>query len=151
EPELQTRAGARRGSGPRARQPAVSGSIALVLMALLTASGCADDPGEAIGEGWSWYGQGAFAKARGKFCAAHERLGNRDAGKAPSGAFDQACASHRKGDVGQARESDLKAGLAHDKNLAASAHFNLDTLAAGEAGRLAGEHPENVAGEKRQE
>jgi hypothetical protein len=36
-------------------------------------------------------------------------------------------------------------GWSRDAGLAASAHFNLGTLAAGEAGRLAGEHPENVA------
>ena len=53
--------------------------------------------------------------------------------------------------MAQARESYLKAGLAHDKGLAASAHFNLGTLAAENAGRLAGEHPENVAPDKRQE
>ena len=58
---------------------------------------------------------------------------------------------HRKGDVAQAREWYLKAGLAHDKRLAAAAHFNLGTLAAEEAGKLAGEHPENVAPDKRQE
>ena len=40
---------------------------------------------------------------------------------------------------------------AHDKELAASAHFNLGSLAAEEARRLAGEHPENVAPDKRQE
>ena len=45
----------------------------------------------------------------------------------------------------------MKAGLAHDKGLAASAHFNLGSLAAEEAGRLAGDHPENVAPDKRQE
>ena len=53
--------------------------------------------------------------------------------------------------MAQAREWYLKAGLAHDKALAAAAHFNLGTLAAEEARRLAGEHPENVAPEKRQE
>ncbi len=53
--------------------------------------------------------------------------------------------------MAQAREWYLKAGLAHDKGLAASAHFNLGTLAAEEARRLAGEHPENVAPDKRQE
>ena len=53
--------------------------------------------------------------------------------------------------MAQAREWYLKAGLAHDKGLAASAHFNLGTLAAEEARRLAGEHPENVAPDKRPE
>ena len=72
-------------------------------------------------------------------------------GKAAIAAFDQACALHRKGDVAQARELYLKAGLAHDKQLASRAHFNLGTLAAEEARRLSGEQPETVAPEKRQE
>ena len=65
--------------------------------------------------------------------------------KSAIAAFDQACALHRKGDVAQAREWYLKAGLAHDKGLAASAHFNLGTLSAEEARRLAGDKPEEVA------
>ena len=95
--------------------------------------------------------KGEFDKAREKFATAREQFDSGDAGKAAIAAFDLACASHRKGDVAQAREWYLKAGLAHDKGLAASAHFNLGTLAAEEARRLAGEHPENVAPEKRQE
>ena len=59
--------------------------------------------------------------------------------------------AHRKGDVAHARECYLQAGLAHDKALAGAAHFNLGTLASEEARRLAGEHPETVAPEKRQE
>ena len=98
-----------------------------------------------------WYEKGEFDKAREKFAAARDQFDSRDASKAAIAAFDQACAAHRKGDVAQARESYLKAGLAHDRGLAASAHFNLGTLAAKEASRLAGEHPENVAPEKRQE
>ena len=97
------------------------------------------------------YGQGDFEKARDRFASAREQFDSADAGKAAIAAFDQACACHRKGDLAQAREWYLKAGLAHDNDLAATAHFNLGTLAAGEAGRLAGEHPENVPSEKRQE
>src|SRR5262249_62284658 len=74
-----------------------------------------------------------------------------NAAKAAIAAFDEACALHRKGDMAQAREAYLKAGLAHDKELAAASHFNLGTLASEEARRLAGEHPENVAADKRQE
>ena len=111
----------------------------------------ADNPAEAVREGLRWYGKGEFDKARDRFAAAREQFDSEDAAKAAIAAFDQACAAHRKGDVAQAREWYLKAGLAHDKGLAASAHFNLGTLAAEEARRLAGEHPENVAPEKRQE
>ena len=106
---------------------------------------------DAVREGLRSYGNGEFDKARDRFAAAREQFDSGDAGKAAIAAFDQACASHRKGDVAQAREWYLKAGLAHDKGLAASAHFNLGTLAAEEARRLAGDHPENVAPDKRQE
>ena len=139
------------GRGARARQPAVPVATALVLVASLAGISRADNPAEAVREGLRWYGKGEFDKARDKFAAAREQFDSGDAAKAAIAAFDQACAAHRKGDVAQAREWYLKAGLAHDKGLAASAHFNLGTLAAEEARRLAGEQPENVAPEKRQE
>jgi len=151
EQVLEPRASARAGPGARARHPALPVSTALVLVASLAGLSRADNPAEAVREGMRWYGKGEFDKARDRFAAAREQFDSGDAGKAAIAAFDQACASHRKGDVAQAREWYLKAGLAHDKGLAASAHFNLGTLAAAEAGRLAGEHPENVAPEKRQE
>ncbi len=97
------------------------------------------------------YGKGEFDQARESFAKAREQFDRSDAARAAIAAFDLACALHRKGDVAQARESYLKAGLAHDKGLAARAHYNLGTLLAEEARRLAGEHPENVAPEKRQE
>ena len=142
---------ARAEAGARARHPALPVSTALVLVASLAGTSRADNPAEAVREGLRWYGKGEFDKARDKFAAAREQFDSGDAGKAAIAAFDQACALHRKGDVAQAREWYLKAGLAHDKGLAASAHFNLGTLAAEEARRLAGEQPENVAPEKRQE
>ena len=138
-------------SGARARRPAQPVSTALVLVATLAGTSRADDPAEAMREGLRSYGQGEFDKARDRFAAAREQFDGRDAAKCRTAAFDQACAAHRKGDAAQAREWYLKAGLAHDKELAASAHFNLGSLAAEEANTLAGEHPENVAPEKRQE
>ena len=74
----------------------------------------------------------AISPRRGtKFAAAREQFDKSDAAKSAIAAFDQACASHRKGDVAQAREWYLKAGLAHDKaTRRRSAHFNLGTLAA---------------------
>ena len=92
-----------------------------------------------------------FDKARDKFAEARLDFDKQDAAKAAIAAFDEACASHRKGDVEHAREWYLKAGLAHDKRLAAAAHFNLGTLAAEEARRLAGERPEDVPPDKRPE
>jgi hypothetical protein len=97
------------------------------------------------------YGQDEFDRARDKFAEARLGFEKGNAAKAAIAAFDEACASHRRGDVEHAREWYLQAGLAHDKSLAAAAHFNLGTLAAEEARRLAGEHPEEVPPEKRQE
>ncbi len=88
---------------------------------------------------------------RGRSLAGPRAIRRSDAGKSAIAAFDEACASHRKGDVAHARECYLQAGLAHDKPIAAAAQFNLGTLASEEARKLAGEHPETVAPEKRQE
>ena len=152
EQGLESRAGARgETAASRSRQPATTVATAVVLVATLAGMSGADDPAEAVRQGLSWYGKGDFEKARDRFAAAREQFDTGDAAKAAIAAFDQACASHRKGDVSQAREWYLKAGLAHDKALAASAHFNLGTLSAEEANRLAGEHPEDVAPEKRPE
>jgi Ca-activated chloride channel homolog len=151
EQATEPHAGARRGPGAKARQSALPTATALALVASFATISRADNPAEAVRDGLRWYGKGEFDKARDKFAAAREQFDSGDAGKAAIAAFDQACASHRKGDVAQAKEWYLKAGLAHDKGLAASAHFNLGTLAAEEARRLAGEHPETVAAEKRPE
>jgi Ca-activated chloride channel homolog len=126
-------------------------ATAILFLASLAASNPADNPAEAISEGLRAYGKGDFDKARDRFATAREQFDSADAGKAAIAAFDQACAAHKKGDTAQAREWYLKAGLARDKGLAASAHFNLGTLAAQEAARLAGEHPEAVPPDKRQE
>jgi uncharacterized protein YegL len=137
----------------RRDSPAATATVgaALVLLAVLSGTSRADNPADAVREGLDSYGKGDFDKARKKFAAAREQFDKADAAKAAIAAFDQACAAQKKGDLAQAREWYLKAGLAHDKALAASAHFNLGTLAAGEADKLAGEHPENVAADKRQE
>jgi Ca-activated chloride channel family protein len=148
---LEPLAGAWQGPRARAGHPTLPISTALVLVAILSGISRADNPATAVREGLNWYGAGEFDKARDRFAAAREQFDRGDAGKAAIAAFDQACASHRKGDVAAAREWYLKAGLAHDKGLAASAHFNLGTLAAEEARRLAGDHPENVAPDKRPE
>jgi Ca-activated chloride channel family protein len=140
-----------RGMAIKARRPAVPVSIALVVVLAASATSWADNPAEAVREGLRSYSKGEFDKARASFAAAREQLDTKDPKSAAIAAFDQACALHRKGDLAQARELYLKAGLAHDKSLAASAHFNLGTLAAEEAGKLAGDHPENVPAEKRPE
>ena len=148
---IEPRATAPRRPSDRSRRPSLPISTATVLVACFPGISRADNPAQAVREGLRSYGKGEFDKARDRFAAAREQLDNADASKAAIAAFDLACASHRKGDVAQAREWYLKAGLAHDKGLAASAHFNLGTLAAEEARRLAGEHPESVAADKRPE
>lgn len=137
--------------GGKARRPAAP--IATALMLTLAGAGIirADDPEGAVREGLRFYRQDEFDKALEKFAGARQEFDKTDAGKAAIAAFDEACVSHRKGDVAHAREWYLKAGLAHDRQLAAAAHFNLGTLSAEEARRLAGEHPEEVAPDKRPE
>jgi Ca-activated chloride channel family protein len=139
------------GHDAKGRRPARPLATALVLAAAFAGISGADDPASTIREGLRSYSNGQFDEARDKFAAAREKYEGGDSAKAALAAFDQACAAHRKGDESQARQWYLKAGLAHDKTLAASAHFNLGSLAAEQAGRLAGEHPESVPPEKRQE
>ena len=134
-----------------ARRAAIPVATVLVLFASLAQTSRADDPEGAVREGLQLYREDAFDKARDKFAAARDEFDKTDAGKAAIAAFDEACASHRNGDVDHAREWYLKAGLAHDKRVAAAAHFNLGTLAAEEARRLAGERPEDVPADKRPE
>lgn len=131
--------------------PAASAAVSLLLCALLPDVGQAENPAGAVREGLQHYRADEFEKAREKFAAAREEFRKDDAAKSAIAAFDEACAAHRKGDVSQARDAYLQAGLAHDKSLAAASHFNLGTLSAEEARRLAGEHPETVPPEKRQE
>jgi len=150
-------AGSERSAEPRStvgsRVPPQTTPIATALILLLSWAGVSrgDNPAASVNEGLRLYGRGEFAKARDRFATAREQFDRKDAGKAAIAAFNQACAAHRKGDVAQAKEWYLKAGLAHDKRLAASAHFNLGTLAGEEARRLAGEHPETVPPDKRPE
>jgi Ca-activated chloride channel family protein len=153
EPNAGARGRAAAGAGIGTGTGTSTGVTALALLATLAGNGRAADPADAVREGLRLYGRGEFARAGESFASAREQLerGRRDAGKAAVAAFDQACAAHRKGDVAQARQWYLKAGLAPDRRLAAAAHFNLGTLAAEEARRLAGDHPEGVAAEKRPE
>ena len=149
--EGELRAAAISGKAAKTRQPALPLATGLVLFASFAGVSRADNPDAAVRDGLRLYRADDFDKAREKFASAREQFGRSDAGKSAIAAFDEACAWHRKGDVAHARECYLQAGLAHDKALAGAAHFNLGTLASEEARRLAGEHPETVAPEKRQE
>jgi Ca-activated chloride channel family protein len=161
---LEARSAARPKSAARVREAATPVSTLVALVVLLGGTSRADDPkkgaregvrlhnaAEAIREGLRLYAKGEFDQAKDSFAAAREQFDQGDAARAAIAAFDQACALHKKGDLAGARESYLKAGLARDKKLAASAHYNLGTLSAEEARRLAGASPEDVAPEKRSE
>ncbi len=138
-------------AGATSRRAALPVATAFVLVGFLAGTSRGDDPEGAVREGLRYYQHDDFDKARDKFAAARMDFEKEQAEKAAIAAFDEACASHRKGDVEHAREWYLKAGLAHDRRLAAAAHFNLGTLAAEEARILAGDKPEKVPVEKRQE
>ncbi len=151
EPRIEPRAVAAAARGGQERQPALPLATGFLLCAVIGPASRADNPDAAVRDGLKLYRADEFDKARAKFAEAREAFAKSDAAKSAIAAFDEACAAHRKGDVAHARESYLQAGLAHDKGLAAAAHFNLGTLASEEARRLAGENPESVAAEKRPE
>lgn len=138
-------------SDAKSRRRARLVTIALILVASFGRFSRADDPVAGVREGLRLYRDNEFGKAQEAFSAARVEFDKQEPGKAAIAAFDEACAWQKKGDVTQARESYLKAGLAHDNRLAAAAHFNLGSLAVDEARRLAGERPEEVPAEKRQE
>lgn len=124
---------------------------AVVIWGLSAQSGLAIEPGAQVRDGLKLYSKGSYTEARDKFVAANEELEKQKSPTAAIAAFDEACALHRKGDVDQARESYLRAGLSSDRKIAISAHFNLGTMSAEEGKKLAGDQPESVPPDKRQE
>jgi hypothetical protein len=107
---------------------------------------------ELVRQGLELYKKDDFDGAREKFSkAAEDEAKKEERDNAALIAFDLACAYHRKGDTEHAREQYLRAGLSRDKSVAAAADFNLGNMAAEASRTLAGEHPENVPPEKRQE
>ena len=108
-------------------------------------------PSRAVSEGLAFYAQDKFDEARDKFAQADASIEEKNGADAAIAAFDLAAAYHRKGDTEKAREQYLRAGLAHDKAVAAEAHYNLGCLHSENGRALAGEKPEEVAPEKRQE
>ena len=122
-----------------------------MLAASLAGISRADNPSDVVREGLRWYGK---ANLRRRGTNSRRPVSNstvRDSAKAAIAAFDQACASHRKGDVAQAREWYLKAGLAHDKGWRPRPISIWERWRRKKPRRMAGEVPENVAPDKRQE
>lgn len=103
-----------------------------------------------VREGLKYYQAAEYDSAEKLFATAAEELDKSRSSQAAVAAFDEACALHRKGDKEKARERYLKAGLSPDKTIATAAHFNLGTLSAENARKIAGENPETVAPEDRQ-
>ncbi|HYG74534.1 MAG TPA: VWA domain-containing protein, partial [Planctomycetota bacterium] len=139
----------KRERGAYARRTPVA--VALLLLLLVPASVQAAQPRAATREGLELFSKGQFDEAQKKFASAAEKLQKDDPQLAAIVAFDLACTYHRKGDTEKAREEYLKAGLAHDKELASEAHYNLGLLSAETARALAGETPELVEPDKRKE
>ncbi len=114
----------------RTRHGAISITTLLVLFAFLAGIARADDPAGAVREGLQFYREDAFDKARNKFAAARDEFDKASTAKAAIAAFDEACASHRNGDVDHAREWYLKAGLgASHRGYRQRPISNLGTLA----------------------
>lgn len=126
------------------------GYIAVVAFGMAN-SAAAGEPNVVIREGLKHYSKEQYDEAKGKFASAAEELEKQKSPAVTVAAFDEACALHKKGDIEQAREAYLRAGLSQDQSLATSAHFNLGTLAAEQARKLSGERPELVEPDKRQE
>ncbi|MDB5387199.1 MAG: hypothetical protein JWM11_2845 [Planctomycetaceae bacterium] len=135
-------------------QGLISGQLCLLVCVLLTSissPASAAEPRVIVREGLQLYSKEDYEAAREKFAAATAELDKEKSAAAAITAFDEACASHRKGDWEQARDAYLRAGLSQDRSIATSAHFNLGNLSAEQARKLAGDKPEAVPVEKRQE
>jgi len=112
----------------------------------------AGDANKALSDGIEAYKKDDFDKAVEKFSTATDALKDAQTEELSAiAAFNLACAYQRKGDTANARDHYLKAGLAKDKKIASEAHYNLGTLSADAARAAAGEKPEEVPPEKREE
>ncbi len=126
----------------------------LLLLALLVPSARAGEERELVRQGLELFKKSDFEGAKERFSKAADEAGKdkeqtfEDAARV---AFDLACAFQKKGEADHARENYLKSALAKDKSIAASSKFNLGLLASEAAKMLAGEHPDQVPPEKRNE
>lgn len=137
-------------NGRRATRQAMA-VTSLMLLSSVQADLFAKDPSAAVREGLRLYSKEQFDEARTEFAQAEEELTQQKQASSAIAAFDEACAAHRKGELEQARECYLRAGLSQDRTIAVAAHFNLGVLDTEKAKTLAGEKPELVPPEKRQE
>ena len=140
------------GAAPISTRVLSAGAVLLLVYAgLFGANACAEDGGALAREGLSLYDKKEFAAAGEKLNEAEKSFDREQREDAARAAFDAGCAFQRASDADKARDAYMKAALAPSKPLAASAQYNLGTLAADEAKKLAGEAPEQVLPEKRAE
>jgi len=125
--------------------------ITILAFTLLSAGTHADDSFTKVRTGLKLYQQEKYEDAGKEFAAAGQELDKQKSTKAAIALFDEACAWHRMGDLEKARDRYLQAGLSQDRSIATSAHFNLGTMSAEQARKLAGERPDEVPADKRQE
>ena len=127
--------------------------LAISMLGATPSRAIADEARQSVQEGLDLYKKDDFEGAKNKFTKASEDESKlkREEARNHFIAFDLGCALQRKGDTEHAREQYLKAALSADKVLAAAAHFNMGCMTSEAARTLAGEHPENIKPEKRQE
>lgn len=138
---------------PISSSPAAVAQIGLgVFLGLMTGLPLhADDSVSKVREGLKFFADQKYDEAHDAFAVAASQLEEQKSPKAMVAIFDEACAFHRKGDFDKAKDRYLQAGLSQDRNLATAAHFNLGMLSSEQARSTAGDQPESVAVEKRQE
>lgn len=142
------------GRAPRRRPTTKTigfGIITIGTVGLVQSTAAAVEPSTAVREGLKLYSKEQFDQARDKFASAAEELEKQKSTAAAVAAFDEACASHKKGDIEKARDGYLRAGLSQDLKISTAAHFNLGNLSAEQARKLSGEKPELVEPDKRKE
>ncbi|HYF48795.1 MAG TPA: VWA domain-containing protein [Planctomycetota bacterium] len=136
---------------PKPARAAVAKTVAaLLLLSSFRAPG-AEDSRELVREGIQHYEKSEFDAAADKFKASDEATQQEEGPANAIAAFDLACAYHRKGDTEKAREQYLKAALSKDRSISSTALYNLGNLSAEKARTLAGEKPEEVEPDKREE
>ena len=126
-------------------------TVGVLSLSGLTSAAFAIEPATSVREGLRLYSKEQYEEARAQFANAGEELDKHKSAAAAIAAFDEACAAHRNGDLDQARDSYLRAGLSTDRSIAVAAHFNLGMLSAEKARSLCGENPELVPADKRAE
>jgi len=141
-----------RAPAPKATRIVKTTAALLALIVFSQAQALAEeDSRELVREGIQHYEKGELDPAAEKFKTSDEATLKEEGPANAIVAFDLACTLHRKGDTEKAREQYLKAALAKDRSISSTALYNLGNLSAEKGRTLAGEKPEEIAPDKRQE